>query len=406
MRAAAQAEAQHTRSLLDLSQHQSRAHSISGSTSQGSSTSQTQSFQAMDSLVDRFARDHSLSKEDATQLLAKASASANLSLGYKNLGATLGGELSGQASRSTTERETLSAAEDFAKQKQFQEALTSSEHAARDLRESDLTDEGKRYVKSLNESSERSGSLRQEASQSLQRSQSLLNMASFTQQNAASINASLNQEYVNWLQTQSLPQTQGPMGITEAETILSSRPDLDHAYQRRFLEEKMGAGIGPESSPFFSGQYGRSGFSEAQAKSQPSREIGPHVGLETGNLPVFEKGVSGLEPHGPQGLRSPIPRTEGGLQRVPRGEGVRSFPESFPENTSPNLAGDFAAQSLETQAQSLGFSENFKGGSSLKEEVEHALIAGDASLEEFQESLQSAGKSQTNAIHTHLRKDP
>jgi hypothetical protein len=29
------------------------------------------------------------------------------------------------------------------------------------------------------------------------------------------------------------------MGIKEAEVILSSRPELDHAYQNRFLNEKM-----------------------------------------------------------------------------------------------------------------------------------------------------------------------
>lgn len=66
-------------------------------------------------------------------------------------------------------------------------------------------------------------------------------MASWTKQNAGSLNANLNQEYVGWLQKQALPNSKGPMGIREAETILSARPNLDTAYQRRFMEEKMGS---------------------------------------------------------------------------------------------------------------------------------------------------------------------
>lgn len=44
---------------------------------------------------------------------------------------------------------------------------------------------------------------------------------------------------MNWLQQQELPNSKGSMGITEAQNILSNQPDLDHAYQKRFLECKM-----------------------------------------------------------------------------------------------------------------------------------------------------------------------
>ena len=52
-------------------------------------------------------------------------------------------------------------------------------------------------------------------------------------------NANLNQEYVGWLKNQTLPHSQGVMGIHEAETILSSRPDLNMDYQRQFLQDRM-----------------------------------------------------------------------------------------------------------------------------------------------------------------------
>jgi hypothetical protein len=96
-------------------------------------------------------------------------------------------------------------------------------------------------MKGFNASSEKAESLRKEASQHLQKSESYSHMASWTKQNAGSLNANLNQEYVGWLQKQALPNSKGPMGIREAETILSARPSLDTSYQRRFIEEKMGS---------------------------------------------------------------------------------------------------------------------------------------------------------------------
>ena len=73
-------------------------------------------------------------------------------------------------------------------------------------------------------------------------------MAAQTKQNARAINANMNQDYVNWLQHQPLPNSPGAMGIHEAETILAARSDLNHQYQQRFIEEKTRA-QGATSSP-------------------------------------------------------------------------------------------------------------------------------------------------------------
>jgi hypothetical protein len=64
-------------------------------------------------------------------------------------------------------------------------------------------------------------------------------MASFTKNNAGSINSNLTQEYVDWLPSQSLPNSKGPMGQTEANAIHASRPEMEHIYQNQFLEHKM-----------------------------------------------------------------------------------------------------------------------------------------------------------------------
>lgn len=243
MIAAAQAEIDHNRQVIDFSSHNAKQTSGSNSYSTGTTATSNQAFTTLDGLVDRFAKDHSLSKEISTQMLARAAASVSTGVGFPVIGygasAQLSGELAGSVARNKTDRDLFSAAVDYTQQSNFQEALNQASTAARDSRYSDLTDQGQRAVSSINDSYEKSHQYREEANASLQQSNAFSQMASKTRQNAGSINANLNQEYVNWLQTQSLPNSTGAMGIREAETILSGRPDLDARYQQRFMEEKM-----------------------------------------------------------------------------------------------------------------------------------------------------------------------
>lgn len=243
MIASATAEADHNRNVMDFSAHQAKQASSSDSYSTGQTASTNQAFTKLDALVERFAKDHNLSNETSAQILGRASVAASTGIGFQFLGngATLTGSLeaTGQISGTSSERDTFSAAKDYAKQNNFQEALYAASQAARDGRYSEMSDEGQRFAKGITDSYEKSHQLREEASANLQKSQGFSQMASTTKQNAGSINASLNQEYVNWLQGQSLPNSHGPMGIGEAETILASRPDLNTQYQQRFMEDKM-----------------------------------------------------------------------------------------------------------------------------------------------------------------------
>ena len=243
MIAATTAEADHNRNVMDFSNHKAKQISDSDSYSTGETASASQAFTKLDGLVDRFAKDHSVSKEVAAQALARVSASASTGVGFQVFGAgataTATIEASAQTSASIASRNLLSHAKDYAQQSNFQDALKQASQVARDSRYSESSDQGKRYVSSINDSYEQSHQYRDEASASLQKSQSFSEMASWTKQNAGSINANLNQEYVDWLQTQPLPNSIGPMGIHEAETILGSRPQLDAQYQQRFMEDKM-----------------------------------------------------------------------------------------------------------------------------------------------------------------------
>jgi conjugal transfer mating pair stabilization protein TraG len=274
MQASAESLTEANRNLLDLSEHQAKQTSLQESHGQSTSTSSTQAFTKLDNLVDRFAKDHSITREGARQWISSASVSSSAGTGFNLLvaSASTNGSISttGQYNSTKATRDLFSAAQDYTKQKSFQTALSEAKQASHDLRQSELSDTGKRLVSSFNASSEKAESLRKEASQHLQKSESYSHMASWTKQNAGSLSANLNQEYVGWLQKQSLPNSKGSMGIREAETILSARPSLDTAYQRRFMEEKMGsfkAGGLPISPETLSSRFKTSSLSAPSGKS-------------------------------------------------------------------------------------------------------------------------------------------
>lgn len=243
MIASAKSMADHNREVIDLSTQQSKAISGSESYSNGLTASQNASFSKVDALADRFAKDHGISKELSKQMLASASATVEAGVGFQVFGTGASSKVNAGVSRqfmgSQWERDVYSSAQDFAKQNNFQEALNYAAQASQDSRFVGSSDDARRYSSSISASLDKSHQMRDEASASLQKSQSYSKMASWSKQNSASINASLNQDYVNWLPQQALPNSSGPMGLSEAETILSSRPELDQLYQQRFMEDRM-----------------------------------------------------------------------------------------------------------------------------------------------------------------------
>lgn len=250
MVAATQAKADAYRKTIDFAQHQSESLSSGAHHGSSISASQNRSFTHVQELVDRFAHEHSLSKEDASSVMANAAASIGKGFGFLPL--SVEGRLVGQKQWSSTERNQVSAAYQFAKQNNLQELFTTAAQATQDMKYSEMSEDGRRLSKSVAGSLEASNQYREEANKSLQRSQSYAQMATHTTQNATSINANMNQAYVGWLQNQALPHSSGAMGIREAETILSSRPQLNQQYQQRFVEEVGMVSSAPDVHPLSS----------------------------------------------------------------------------------------------------------------------------------------------------------
>ncbi|MBP6986407.1 MAG: conjugal transfer protein TraG N-terminal domain-containing protein [Alphaproteobacteria bacterium] len=286
MIASAKSLADHNRQVMDLSNQQSKQTDGSESYSNGVTSSQNKAFTELDGLVDSFASERQISKEKAAQLLASASAGVETGVGFQVFGngATAKASLTTTATSSynTHDRDNMSAAQNFSKQNNFQNALNNAAQASQDSRFSESSQDAKKFSSSIGASLEQSNQFRDEASANLQKSQSFSKMASWTKQNSASINASLNQDFVNWLPNQSLPNSSGSMGQVEAEAILSSRPELEQAYQQRFMESKLSqlTDIGASGLPGSMGAI-QSSFNDARAGLPNNVSDAPMQNLST-----------------------------------------------------------------------------------------------------------------------------
>ena len=231
------------RQTMDYASHQAKSASSGESFNMNDNAGLSTSATKIDGLVDRFVSETGLSKEDAKQLLFSATASVKTGVGFSAFGTGASAEANASAGVSQNynkiARDNWSAAEDFSRQNNLQDTLSQASQAVRDTKYSEMSDEGKRLSEGISSSYEKSNQYREEANKSLQQSQSYSKTASWLKTNAGSINQNLNQEYVGWLSEQSLPNSSGRMGIREAETILSSRPSLNHQYQESFMEQKM-----------------------------------------------------------------------------------------------------------------------------------------------------------------------
>jgi len=243
MVSAAQSEMDHHRQVIDFSSHQATNASGGNSYMTNTSAGDNQSFARVNNLVDKFAHDRGISHEEAAEVLGRATVSTSGGFGFNVFGSgvSVNASMDGVTTSSDrdADREHWNAAQDFSKQHNFNDALNKASQAIRDHKYSEMSDEGERLHQGISASLEQANQYREESSKSMQKSQAYSKMASQTRQNSAAIDANANQEYVNWLSDQRLPNSSDRMGIKEAETILSSRTDLNHTYQQAFMENKI-----------------------------------------------------------------------------------------------------------------------------------------------------------------------
>lgn len=237
-----ESQAQGYRQAMELASHQAKSQSFGEGLSSGQQTNEQKAYTHLDSMAETFARDNKMSKEHAFQVLAKASASFNTSRSLPGKILEFASGLSGSLetginyTQNNTSSEIDSKAYNFAKSDSYQKALQDTVTFGREGRFNEQDEASKRFQENMNTSFDKSDQYRHDVQASLQKADSYTKAASYAQQQSSSLNASLNQEFVNWLPQQSLPHSNGSMGRQAADTLLSGEAHHLIPYQQRFLE--------------------------------------------------------------------------------------------------------------------------------------------------------------------------
>jgi hypothetical protein len=228
------------RNMYDLSNH--AAHSMSGGEGWNISMNAAtgQALNNVNSLTQKFAKDHHLSFTDAQRVLSAAyiegKVGANVGIGV-SAGASLGGRQEKDHSDGIDNRGTYAAAKDFVMNSGYSNSVDTVQRAVHDhsLRTND--ENGKRLLDGTSASLDRAETARNEMTQSYQSAQSYRAIASRSQDESSNINSNLSQVFKEWMMHQPGTNGHGKMSVNAVENIMANHPEIAASYAQRFSED-------------------------------------------------------------------------------------------------------------------------------------------------------------------------
>lgn len=232
-------------------------HAISDSDNQAEQEALTHSSDAntslshVSNLVDRFAHENNLSRDQSEQLLSGYYASRDLTakLGLpeaitsiSGAGAALSGEaghkLEALAMSHVADHEMLQRAHSFDQQTGFSHTVDLARHAVEEQSFREGSEQNRQLANALDTHFEEANHFQQEAQTHLTQSEEFRQVATYAVEHSASIDTNANNEFVNWLAGQPSLDGTGQMGVTEAETLINHHPELTENYAEQFVHAK------------------------------------------------------------------------------------------------------------------------------------------------------------------------
>ncbi|HLD95717.1 MAG TPA: hypothetical protein VI959_03660, partial [Alphaproteobacteria bacterium] len=253
------------RAAIDKGFHENQGLSSSEGYSHGSNYATQDSFGKTASAVEKFAKTHGISNQDASTIVA----GINAGLSGKAIKATMG--ITGDAKTQTSANvdDAISHAKDFSDQHQLGTSLSKSVSDARDLRFSETDDESRRYSQSIASSMDESDSFRRESAKSLSRADSLSHQMSYVKANSATINRDATQNVLEYVAAQPYAGSKGSMGMRHALNLAVNKPEMFGKYASNWVAENQGslAGGGLPSSSDMQASYEAHGISNSVKES-------------------------------------------------------------------------------------------------------------------------------------------
>ncbi|HAT8111923.1 TPA: conjugal transfer protein TraG [Legionella pneumophila] len=241
------------RSLAELGETQSHGEQ----SGQGHQISTSAGFNAaaskISNLIDTFAHDHNISRDDATKVLSAASINLGGSFGFGTGSATpgargnieIGGNVRHERDKSESHQDArlMNEARRFSEEHHFTDVVNEARQATKDDHFRTSDDFSGRLANNFSAGFDKSMQYRDEAVASFSESESYHRQATTSSEQTASINLDAQTGFIDWLSHHRAPNSQGTIGLQQAEWLIRHDPELAQSYARQFVGEKTAQSI-------------------------------------------------------------------------------------------------------------------------------------------------------------------
>ena len=203
-------------------------------------------------LVDTFAKEHNISKDEATKVLGSKSVSIGGTFGFGtgkvpglNAHAEIGanGRKEWDHSNSKQDVQLYNDAQRFSEENHLTDVVNEARQATKDEHFRTFDDKSDRLAHNFSTGYDKSMHYREEALASFSESEGYHQQANISNEQVSSINLDAQTGFVDWLSHQRAPNSTGKIGLQQAEDLIRHDPELATAYAREFVKEKTSQSI-------------------------------------------------------------------------------------------------------------------------------------------------------------------
>jgi len=236
------------RSLAELGETQLHSEQSGQGHQISTSAGFNQAASKVSNLIDNFAHDHNISRDEATKVLSAASVNLGGSVGF-GTGAGLPGakanvELGGNLRREKDSSEShqdarlMNEARRFSQEHHLTDVVNEARQATKDDHFRTSDDVSGRLANNFSAGFDKSMHYRDEAVASFSESESYHRQATTSSEQTASINLDAQTGFIDWLSHHRAPNSSGTIGLQQAEWLIRHDPELAQSYARQFVSEK------------------------------------------------------------------------------------------------------------------------------------------------------------------------
>ncbi len=203
-------------------------------------------------LVDTFAKEHNISRDEATKVLGSKSVSIGGTFGFGtgkvpglNAHAEIGanGRKEWDHSNSKQDVQLYNDAQRFSEENHLTDVVNEARQATKDEHFRTFDDKSDRLAHNFSTGYDKSMHYRDEALASFSESEGYHQQANISNEQVSSINLDAQTSFVDWLSNQRAPNSTGKIGLQQAEDLIRHDPELATAYAREFVKEKTSQSV-------------------------------------------------------------------------------------------------------------------------------------------------------------------